>query len=142
MTVLEAFSTLSGTPLDRVATLAEEIRAGGDEAQTLRRVPFRTVDALVDAGLFRFTVPRELGGEDASVLETIEVLEAISAVDGSVGWNVMLGSEINAMAAGGMDPAIADKVFVHDPRVILCGGGGPGSRPARMRRTRACTPST
>ena len=134
MTVLEALSTLSGTPLDRVATLAEEIRAGGDEAQTLRRVPSHTVDALVDAGLFRFAIPRALGGEDATVLETIEVLEAISAIDGSVGWNVMLGSEINAMAAGGMDPAIADEVFVANPGVIMCGGGGPGSRPSRAVR--------
>ena len=101
MTVMESLNTLTGSPLERVAALADAIRAGGDEAQQLRRVPSPTVDTLVEAGLFRFTIPRELGGEDATVLETIEVLEAISAVDGSVGWNVMLGSEINAMAAGG-----------------------------------------
>jgi alkylation response protein AidB-like acyl-CoA dehydrogenase len=116
-----------GTPLERVARLADVIRAGGDEAQRLRRVPQETIDALIDAGLFRFTIPRELGGEDASVRETIEVLEAISAIDASVGWNVMLGSEINAMAAGGMDPALAEEVFLGDPRVVMCGGGGPGS---------------
>ena len=131
MAVVESITTLSGAPLDRVAILSEEIRTGGDEAQLLRRVPAQTVDALVDAGLFRFTVPRALGGEDATVLETIEVLEAISAIDGSVGWNVMLGSEINAMAAGGMDPVVADEVFLRNPRVIMCGGGGPGSRPNR-----------
>ena len=133
MTITESL-TLRGTPLDRVAALAEEIRAGGNEAQQLRRVPSHTVDALVDAGLFRFTIPRKLGGEDATVLETIEVLEAISAIDGSVGWNVMLGSEINAMAAGGMDPDIAHDVYNNNPRVIMCGGGGPGSRPNRAVR--------
>lgn len=104
MTVMDSLNTLTGSPLERVAALADAIRAGGNEAQQLRRVPSPTVDTLVEAGLFRFTIPRELGGEDATVLETIEVLEAISAVDGSVGWNVMLGSEINAMAAGGMHP--------------------------------------
>lgn len=117
--------------LERVAQLADVIRAGGDEAQLIRRLPQLTVDALIDAGLFLFTIPAELGGENASVSETIEVIEAISAIDGSVGWNVMLGSEINAMAVGGMDPALAQEVYVSDPRVIMCGGGGPGTTPAR-----------
>jgi len=120
--------------VERVADLADVIRAGGDEAQKLRRLPNETVDALVDAGLFRFALPRALGGEDASSMETIAVLEAISAIDASVGWNVMLGSEINAMAAGGMDPALARQIYLDDPRVIMCGGGGPGTKPSRAIR--------
>ena len=122
MAVIETSNALSGTPLERVAALADVIRAGGDEAQQLRRLPQHTVDALIDAGFFRFTIPRPLGGEDATVLETIEVLEALSAIDASVGWNVMLGSENNAMAAGGMDPAIAEEVYLRNPRVVMCGG--------------------
>jgi alkylation response protein AidB-like acyl-CoA dehydrogenase len=107
--------------------LKDVIAEGGDRAQEMRRVPDDTVDALIDAGLFRFTLPEELGGEAASVGETIEVLEAIAAIDPSVGWNVMLGSEINAMAAGGMDKDLAKEVYIDNPRVIMCGGGGPGS---------------
>ena len=53
--------------IERVAGLEEVIRRGGDEAQQLRRCPSFVIDALVDAGFFRFTLPRELGGEDASV---------------------------------------------------------------------------
>jgi alkylation response protein AidB-like acyl-CoA dehydrogenase len=63
--------------------------------------------------------------------QTIEVLEAIAAIDGSVAWNVMLGSEINAMAAGGMPRDLAKEVYLDNPRVIMCGGGGPGSTPSR-----------
>jgi alkylation response protein AidB-like acyl-CoA dehydrogenase len=85
----------------------------------------------VDHGFFRFALPEELGGENASICQTIEVLEAISAIDGSVGWNVMLGSEINAMAAGGMDPGLAQEVYVENPGVIMCGGGGPGTIPSK-----------
>jgi len=89
--------------------------------------------------MFRFTLPAELGGEDASSLETIEVLEAISAIDASVGWNVMLGSEINAMAAGGMPKDLAKEVYLDNPQVVMCGGGGPGTAPASTTGTRqAC----
>ena len=115
--------------LARVDRLADDIRAGGDEAQELRRCPQSIIDTLIDEGFFRFTHPPELGGENASVGQTIEVLEAISAIDASVGWNVMLGSEINAMAAGGMRSELAAEVYLDNPRVIMCGGGGPGLSP-------------
>jgi alkylation response protein AidB-like acyl-CoA dehydrogenase len=43
----------------------------------------------------------------------------------------MLGSEINAMAAGGMPRDIAKEVYIDNPRVVMCGGGGPGTTPSR-----------
>jgi alkylation response protein AidB-like acyl-CoA dehydrogenase len=121
---------IEGTPLERVERLRHVIADGGDRAQQLRRLPADCVDALVDEGFFRFTLPEELGGENATTTETIAVLEAISAIDASVGWNVMLGSEINAMAAGGMDKALAKEIYLDNPRVVMCGGGGTGSIPA------------
>ncbi|MFK7913355.1 MAG: acyl-CoA dehydrogenase family protein [Pseudomonadales bacterium] len=126
------YTKLVGLPLlDRVAALKDVIIEGGDQAQELRQAPQQTIDALVDAGLFRHAIPKSLGGDDASVRETIETLAAVSAIDGSIGWNLMLGSEINAMAAGGMDLALAKEVYLDNPRVIMCGGGGPGSTPAK-----------
>jgi indole-3-acetate monooxygenase len=125
------FAMPQGSLLERVAALANDIRRAGDEAQQLRRCPNWIIDTLIEKGFFRFTIPRELGGEDATVGETIEVLEAMSAIDASVGWNVMLGSEINAMAAGGMDPDLAAEVYLQNPKVIMCGGGGPGTRPSK-----------
>lgn len=121
--------------LELVGELAPAILAGGDKAQELRRLPDDIVSNLVDKGFFRFALPEELGGDNASSMETVEVLEAIASVDASVAWNVMLGSEINAMAAGGMDPKIAEEIYLENPRVIMCGGGGPGSKPPRAERT-------
>lgn len=120
-----------GTLLERVESLRSVIEDGGNAAQEMRRVPDECIAALVDHGFFRFAIPEELGGENATICETIEVLEAISAIDGSVGWNVMLGSEINAMAAGGMDPELAREIYVDNPGVIMCGGGGPGTIPSK-----------
>ena len=120
--------------LARVQDLKEVIEAGGNRAQELRRLDQGTVDALIDQGFFRFTIPRELNGENASILETVEVIEAISSIDGSVGWNVMLGSEINGMAVGAMDPTLAKEVYVDNPRIVMCGGGGAIVEPPRAEK--------
>lgn len=120
--------------LERIEKLREPILAAGDEAQTLRRLPDAIVERLVGEGFFRFALPETLGGEDASSMDTIEILEAMAAIDASVAWNVMLGSEINAMAAGGMDEENARAIYLDHPEVIMCGGGGPGSTPSRAER--------
>jgi alkylation response protein AidB-like acyl-CoA dehydrogenase len=38
------------------------------------------------------------------------------------------------MAVGGMDPELAKEIYLDNPRVIMCGGGGPGSTPPRAER--------
>jgi alkylation response protein AidB-like acyl-CoA dehydrogenase len=120
--------------LKQIEKLRQPILAAGDEAQQLRRLPQGIVEQLIEDGFFRFTLPSALGGEEASSMDTIVVLEAIAAIDASVAWNVMLGSEINAMAAGGMDETIAKQIYVEHPEVIMCGGGGPGTTPSRAER--------
>ena len=122
------------TRLQIIEELRGEIQSGADEAQRIRRLPDDLVSRLIETGFFRFTLPTELGGEDASALDTIAILEAMAAIDASVAWNVMLGSEINAMAAGGMAPKLAKEVYIDNPGVIMCGGGGPGSTPPRAER--------
>lgn len=122
---------LVGTPVERVHKIKAEIAKGADEAQQLRHLPAWLARTMIDEGLYRFALPRELGGEDASVRETIEILEAVVAIDASVGWNIMIGSEINALVAGGCPPEQAKEIYLDDPDVIMCGGGGPGTQPSR-----------
>ena len=122
------------TRLAKIEEMRSVIERGGEEGQELRRLPDDVVDQLIDEGFFRFTLPKELGGENATAIETIEILEHMAAIDASVAWNVMLGSEINAMAAGGMEPELAKEVYLDNPRIIMCGGGGPGGVPARAER--------
>lgn len=120
--------------LAKIEEMRPQILKAGDEAQQLRRLPDDIVEELIDEGFFRFALPADLGGEDASSMQTIEILEAMAAIDASVAWNVMLGSEINAMAAGGMDLDLAREVYLDNPRVVMCGGGGPGTTPPRAER--------
>jgi alkylation response protein AidB-like acyl-CoA dehydrogenase len=120
--------------LDKIEALRADIEKAGDEAQELRRLPTDIVEKLIDEGFFRFALPEELGGDNSSSMETIEILEHMAAIDASVAWNVMLGSEINAMAAGGMDPELAKEIYLDNPRVVMCGGGGPGGGVPRAER--------
>ena len=55
------------------------------------------VQALLNAGLFYLMVPAALGGLEVDARTYLEVVEAISAADGSTGWCVMIGAELNGM---------------------------------------------
>ena len=59
----------------------------------------KVVDALVDAGLFRLLVPRELGGTEADPGTIIDVCEELSFADGSVGWAFAQNTTVLAYAA-------------------------------------------
>ena len=56
MVMTDTPKAATGSILERVEALRDVIRAGGDEAQKLRRLPQDTVDAMIDAGLFRATL--------------------------------------------------------------------------------------
>src|SRR5262249_57765926 len=84
-----------GTPmahpaLAAVHNVAPLITKYADEAERERRLARPVVDALLNAGVFRLLVPPALGGAGASPLEFAEVVEAVSAVDGSTGWCVVI----------------------------------------------------
>jgi len=73
--------------------LAPTIRDAAPAIERERRLPDEIVKALQQAGLFGMTMPRSLGGPEADPLTQLEVIEALSAADGSVGWVVMIGSD-------------------------------------------------
>jgi alkylation response protein AidB-like acyl-CoA dehydrogenase len=73
--------------------LAPAIRAAAPAIERERRLPDEIVKAMKEAGVFRMTMPRSLGGPEADPLTQLEVVEALSAADGSVGWVAMIGSD-------------------------------------------------
>ena len=73
--------------------LAPAIRAAAPAIERARRLPDEIVKALKQAGVFGMTMPRSLGGPEADPLTQLEVIEALSIADGSVGWIAMIGSD-------------------------------------------------
>ena len=57
-----------------------------------RSLPVDLWQALYRAGLFHFTLPRDVGGFEAPLPDTLKILEAIAAIDASTAWNVAIGA--------------------------------------------------
>ncbi|MDA0978074.1 MAG: hypothetical protein O3B72_05930 [Proteobacteria bacterium] len=132
--ILARRDEISKTPiLSRIAAIRDELAAAGDEAQQLRHLPAWASRLMADQGLYRFALPLELGGENLTAREQIEVVEAVSAIDGSVGWCTHISSEINSLIIRQMDPALAQKVF-DDWGALVCSGHGPANGPNPGRK--------
>ncbi len=124
--ISERIAKLSETPtVQRVNDLREPLTAAGDEAQELRRLPQWAADEMANAGLYRFALPPQLGGENLTPVEQIKVIEAASAIDGSIGWCVQINSEINSLVTRSLDPEAAQELY-DDWGIVICCAAAPG----------------
>lgn len=114
----------------RVRELLPAIRARRAEIEEGRRLPRDLADALKQTRIFALSVPRVIGGEEASPLEFMRVIEAVSTADGSAGWCAMVGIG-NNVAAGYMSEAGAREVFA-DPTAPLAGIAAPAGAATRV----------
>ena len=134
--ILEKSRSISRTPmLQRIAGMTEMLSAAGDEAQQLRYLPAWAAKEMAAQGFYRFVLPIALGGENLTARQQIEVVEAVSAIDGSVGWCTHINSEINGLVVRKMDLTLADKVF-DDWDALVCSGLGPPNGPYPGRTAR------
>ena len=108
-----------------VSRIAPVIAAAADEAERARRLPPALLDALHGAALFRLLLPRRFGGAETPLPRYMAVVEAVAKVDGSAAWCLGQGNGC-AMAAGSVDPAVADEIWGADPRAVLAWGPGKG----------------
>lgn len=105
--------------VEQLAPLIAEHRAVFDSE---RRLPDLVFNALADAGLFRLWLPEALGGPELSPTDFMIVVEAASALDGSVGWLVGNGGGMSRVGGYLAEP-VARKVF-SDPRAFFTSATG------------------
>ena len=110
--------------LEAVRGLAPLVEAERARLDRDRALSPRLVDALVDAGLFRLWTPRRLGGAELDPVSGLRVIAAVAALDGSVGWNVMVASAHGFLA--GRLPAGAARELFGDRRAVVAGQLEPG----------------
>jgi len=110
--------------LSAVQSLAPTIAAERERLDTERELSPGLIDALVEAGLFRLWTPRELGGAELDPVSGLRVIAAVSELDGSVGWNVMISSAYSFFA--GRLPGPAAETIYGDRRAAVAGQLQPG----------------
>src|SRR5260221_3195337 len=107
-----------------IRDMAPAITARAVEIEAERRIPLDLVEALRSIGLFRMFVPQSHGGLELDLPEGLEIIAALSRIEGSVGWIAMIasGGEIFAPL---LPHETYDQVYQNGPDVIFAGSNQP-----------------
>lgn len=117
--------------LDRVDAITPLLKEAGAANEQQARLTDEVVSALHESGVFRLGVPRELGGYEASPLQTLEVLERLSYADGSTGWVVLAVEMVSGQTAALLDATAAKELFSGEKCSLIA---GQGTRPGNARK--------
>jgi alkylation response protein AidB-like acyl-CoA dehydrogenase len=109
--------------IENLMPLVEEHRASFDRD---RRLPDFVFRALAEAGLFRLWLPSAMGGPELSPADFMQVVEAASAIDGSIGWLVANGGGMSRVA-GYLPAPVASEWFNDSYAFIVSATGAVGS---------------
>ena len=112
--------------LAKVDQLAPRISALGAVAEDERRLPETLVREMLDAGLFQILQPAAFGGLELDMRDALRVLEAVTALDGAVGWSLLKGATTNQMAS--YLPERGAREVWADPRIATAGSFNPKGR--------------
>ncbi|MPZ48017.1 MAG: acyl-CoA dehydrogenase [Dehalococcoidia bacterium] len=110
--------------LNTARSLQAVIEGHRDESERERRLSPAIVAAMREAGLFNSWVPRELGGDEVDLPTFLEVVEAISAMDGAAGW-VLANVTGNNMQAAFLPQAGAREILGGDQAALSVGAIAP-----------------
>ena len=113
-----------------LAALLPTIRTRRQEIEQARRIPADLAAALRTTGVFTLSVPRAIGGHEATPVELMKTIETVAAADGSAGWCTMVGLG-NNIAAGYMNESGAKEVYA-DPTAPSAGIAAPAGKAVRV----------
>lgn len=114
-----------------IQELAPEITARAAEMEAARRVPPDLVERLRSIGLFRMFVPRSHGGLELDLPAGLEVIKALTRLDGSIGWISIVGG-VGSLFAAAARPELYQQIYQDGPDVAICGSSQPGGTAERV----------
>ena len=124
-----AMLTGMASTLERVRALQPRIRELEGEITDKRRLPTDLVEDLRGTGVFRMAMPKSWGGPELPLLDQLEIIEALSYANGSVGWCAMIGCDSGYYSDGSLDDAVGREVFALDS--IVAGSHSQATTPRR-----------
>ena len=125
---------MNSTEIDwvqRARDLAPTIREAADRTEEEGQVPLDIMNAMHEAQLFRASLPRSIGGGEASPLELMEVCEIVAQQDASTAW--CLGQALGCnWSAAYTAPDVAHEMFDPPDSVLAWGPPDPHSKAIRV----------
>jgi len=118
---MAALSAAAAQLLGRLDSLAGEFTPHLQTAESQARLPPEISGPLLRGEFFRLWVPAAVGGLELTLIDALRIYEAAAAIDGSVGWAVMIGSGGGLFAAW-LPRAAAQELF--GPATALVAGSG------------------
>ena len=112
--------------IDDVRSLVPRIRERAPEIERARQLTDDVVAWLRSAGVFRMATPRAYGGPELDPMTQVRVVEELSAADGSVGWNTMIGV-MSGYVSARLEPEVVESLFAADD-TLLAGQVAPLGR--------------
>lgn len=97
-----------------VSEIATVLRAGADASEDRRSLVPASLHALRSSGLLAALAPEEVGGYQVDPITELELIEAVSAIDGSAGWLYWALAGSTARAASMLPQLAAAEIFVKD----------------------------
>jgi alkylation response protein AidB-like acyl-CoA dehydrogenase len=113
-------NTASITTDSTLDDLLTELAGRRAEFQRQRYVSRDFVDRLKQAGIYRASTPAKFGGNPLPPADFLDLIERISAVDGSTGWVASFGSSLVYLAALPLETQA--KLYADGPDVVFAGG--------------------
>jgi len=110
--------------LSRIAALAPMAARLGSDIEQGRRMPAELVSALRSARIYGMLVPRRYGGLELDPLSAFRAVAALAKLDGSVGWNAMIG-HIAALMPFLASPTLGEQIYQDGKDHIIAGSGQP-----------------
>ncbi|MGN0923168.1 acyl-CoA dehydrogenase family protein [Ectopseudomonas mendocina] len=95
-------------------------RAQREEFDQQRYISDDVIERFKELGVYRALVPTRFGGEQRSPMEFCEMVEEISAADGSAGWVASFG--MNPVYLAALPRATLEKLYANGPDVVFAGG--------------------
>ncbi len=88
--------------------------ASADESESIGTLAPTAVETIREAGLFTLKLPEVLGGAEADPVTQIEVIEALSYIDASAGWCLMIGATAIGQPGAFTDDEAVAQIFGGD----------------------------
>jgi alkylation response protein AidB-like acyl-CoA dehydrogenase len=112
---------LDARTAESIEALRGTLEAAEVDGEESRRLSQKAVDALASAGLFKVSLPHELGGWEADFLFEIEVFEAVARISTSACWNVIVGNFQSSLPAAFISDEAAREIFLGEHFPVVAG---------------------